>query len=312
MSTVGVKQPDGTYCRKGASCKRHGSSVGSSQVPSAQDFAAYLTGKPVTKTPRKTVTTQQAHPLFLPSNRVRKGFNESDETPELLALDAEAQELWDSLDRKEEGCLQLYQGHGFEKVNTYLRDGTDPLKKEVKKLGWSDPEGEYEKRKARLDESIQILDSILKRHQSAKEPRLLYRAMMQPKQDGRSAQDWVADTYKVGEIIQEKGFSSTSTDPDYMLAFTSQYKEQNTVIYEIVTAKGATVHNPRWRRLRGMLASHEREVLLPRDMKYKIVEVSEASYQSTHPNGRPNHDSFKDAPKKRKFTVVKLMEVEAE
>ena len=51
-------------------------------------------------------------------------------------------------------------------------------------------------------------------------------------------------------------------------------------MFEIKTKKGTVLHNPA--ESTGSIGAHERETLLPHGMKYKVVNVTNATYKNSY------------------------------
>jgi len=250
--------------------------------------------------------------LFLGSNRVRRGVNAVGDTS--LAEYRAASEAFDaSLDKDEVRALNHYMMNGFEYVNPILRGG-DQLKvfieheTEISKYHHTTEE-EY------LERSIPIIagvDKALSRYnRSHSTPEVLYKAFKVRPLKGETSENairrHVSESYRVGDIIENKGYTSTSIDSDYMLLFAERDTDL-IIIHEIVSKRGVPVE-----ALGGSagVTAVEHEVLLPRSSKFRVVNVMSATYESSY---TPDSVSsgvkffFKRNISRKKFVVVQMID----
>lgn len=248
--------------------------------------------------------------------KIRKGLNTEDDN-RLKTLTMESLQLRMEIDQEHKDSLSHYQS-SYEFLNAYLRDGREGINK-LEYLQRTSPHptkpnsvsdetldryvGMAEKRAAELDEAIELYGRTQTNQQ------VLYRAVFTQRSENKtplSPTDF-ANQYKIGDVIEEPSYVSTSADSDYMLFYNAHLYDQQ-VVFEIKTNKGVVMHNPADRT--GSIGFLEREVLLPRGLKFKVVNVTEATYQSSYSEGIPKANRSPDAKKRQRFRVVQLEEVE--
>ncbi len=239
-------------------------------------------------------------------NGIRRGLNARGDTNlKLVQLDAEGVYLSDALSQEEKDTLSGYQGTHYRWVNLYLMKGEDGLNEYLNHFTTpvdSSREAGIARYKNMAESVITRVDAIFATHnREENNQRLLFRAMAAPR--GVNINDWIADNYKVGDEIVNKAYWSTSADSDNMLQQGDWLKENfgETAIFEIKSRKGLTLHNPKDTNSVTML---EREVLLNRNSKFKVIAISEASYESTLP---VNYKSI--VPTKARYPVIQLEEI---
>jgi hypothetical protein len=308
---TGVLQADGTRCYSGPNCQKHGKR---SLVQQIADMKRKVTrASSVAPAPQVSSNEKDLIALLPKGNTIRRGINGGDNTA-LEKLDAESEQLQNSLAKYERQAINQYTMGFYDPINRYLRKGIqgidDYWRHEFKHQISDERREEY---KNMAENYIDSIDGLFARHDAThKEPRLLHKAFRVRNKDGRKTtpediQKYVKEHYQVGKVLSNKAYTSTSIDSDYMLAFSNHDPEQ-IIVQEIVSRKGIPLHEP---GEEGSVQASEREVLLPRNSKFKIVGIKEASYESTYPTGRPTASSFfKNAPKKKKFTIIQMIEID--
>lgn len=308
---TGVLQADGTRCYSGPSCQKHGKRSLIQQISDMKKKASRASS--VAQTPQPTSSEKELIALLNKGNTIRRGINGED-TSTLDKLDAEAEQFRNSLAKHELRAIQQYTMGFYDAINRYLRKGVQGIDEyyeyDFKQKIRDDTREEYTK----LAEGyIDSIDGVFARYDSThKEPRRLYKAFRVRNKDGRKTspediQKYVKEHYQVGKVLSNKAYTSTSVDSDYMLAFAHHEPEQ-IIVQEIISRKGVPLHEP---DDHGSVQSAEREVLLPRNSKFKIVGIKEASYESTYPTGRPTESFFfNKAPKKKRYTIIQMIEID--
>lgn len=183
-------------------------------------------------------------------------------------------ELWHALlDEEEQDALMAYTMSGFEAMNAHLRRrgyGT-----------WSREHGylrQGESMQSYLEEFVKPriagLDSAFKKAPAPDAPEKLYRYFKVP--DGVHATDYVKKYFPVGGGYKDRGFASTSADPEFLTAHimgnSKGTRNKGYVVLEILTSAGVSFQ-PKPRPNSGHLQSLEAEVALPRNTGMRIVET---------------------------------------
>ncbi len=250
---------------------------------------------------------------FLPENRIRRGINDPDKPSELLRqLDLEGEEFRHFITEEEQFSLRTYSGHAFSNINGYNREGRAGVEKQLRKhytsgiLAFNEETfSEYEGYAKR---DVAAIDAIFARYvRPNNNNRVLYRVVRPPEGKAyKGAKDYVQNTYKIGDTITDKSYMSTTADSDYVLAY-GGFEPENVIVYEILTNKGIPIHNPK--TYPGQVEHSEREILLNRGSKFKIVNITETKYKTTYPEGKPaGHSAYSDAIPEYKYTVIQMIE----
>lgn len=299
-----VKMPDGTTCYSGANCKKHG-------------FLTHLKAKidnlsTTNENPQPKISnpSRQPHATLQDTNYVRKGLNTpNEESPLLQQLNYEGVTRRNTLTDEENGLLGWYSSLGYEGVNLYNRDGEQGIINYVNSFR----EGTFHDKKETITkymekyvDTTKKLDAILRKSgRRNRNRRILYRSVTIP--ENSTPQEYAATHYSVGSTVTDNGYASTSVDPDTMLLFNT-HKEDRKIVFEILTSKGTAIHHPKRSPIPAL--NVEREVLLPRQMKYKVINVITARYTSSYPNGRPENENYTEAKAQADYTVVQLEEIQ--
>ncbi len=320
----GIKQLDGTTCYSGPTCRKHGLYNKSVLSPLHDRIVTASTSLLLSKEAEELLS-------YFPVGNKRKGKNELGEaSPELAILDKWSLEFRESLTKEELRQLIWYATSGYETINAYLRKGEVGVREhyerdvaeQLRHYSMSNLQEWVENRtRDELDwlkENLPLFDSIFEKARAFHDkPQVLYRAArVRVGADGngftteKDKKDWIAKNFPIGKTFVNKAFTSTSLDPDYMLGFAHHNAEQ-VVVQEIISkSKGVPLHEPSKILRSGSIQSAEREVLLPKNTKLQVVGVKEVMFESSYPQGHPPYySSYKDSPKRKKFLVIQLVEV---
>lgn len=116
---------------------------------------------------------------------------------------------------------------------------------------------------------------------------------------------WLAEHYPVGKVVTAKTYTSTSADSDFMLA-QARRRPSQLVVQEILTSKGLPLDRS---ADTGNIQALEREVLLPRNMKFEVVNTTTAKFEASgHAPEGPTWVAGR-TPAEKRYTVVQLREV---
>lgn len=334
--------PDGTLCWSGPNCKRH--SIAATKAEK-QQLLALKVGSLISSDKRDKLK-RETNPMMkeienrlqkaylkvyesltsqipeiiddeqLPNMRsVRRGLN-GDGNLQKTILDYEGLAFRCDLTEDDKKTIGYYIGSSHQYLNAYLRDGRDGLRNVTYLKGWDTsvvPEETVEQYVALAEENIQHTDRLFATNSRLfNHKRVLYRSVLflNNKRNGETLEQYVAKTYPVGATVESKAYESTSADSDLMLAYQPSPKDlADEVVFEILTNKGLVLHDP---ASNGTHISHsEREVLLPRGMKYRVVNSGMVTFETTYPTGRPQASTFRnqEIPKKTRKLVVQLEEI---
>lgn len=306
MASTGKLQSDGTRCYKGPGCKRHGAS--SDILRQIQALKTEVSRSPVS-------TATKKHPLFPKDRSIRRGINNPEDRTVLDDFDKEASSFRKGLNDKSDDAVRDYTMGFYDPINRYLRRGEigiDEYYQHDFKEQISAENKEFYLNKTR--EHIASLDKLIQKHDASnKQERVLYKGYRVRMPDGAKTtpehiDKHIEESYKVGQVLTNKAYTSVSMDSDYMLAFAHRDPE-NIIVHEIVSKNGIPLHDPE--DSNGSVQGAEREVLLPRDSKFKVVGITEATFESTYPSGVPTCSTlFRNAPKKRKFKIIQMVEID--
>jgi hypothetical protein len=258
---------------------------------------------------------QPGHPLFNPAGFTRRGLNgeDSDSIETLAELQREGQAWRDKLTEDESDEVYDYQATGYLVVNAHLR---------------GDGQEEWNSRAARY---IKHLDSAIAKAPKAPKERILYRSIFipkavanQPLPEGTTKKNrrdaWIDSQFEPGAIVEFPEYLSTSVDSDLVVRTdkTKTRHKGNHAVLEIISKSGAVLHQDSRRASYGV-QDDEKEILLPRNMKFRVVKVfREVEFESTYKHGVDNRSAhlsyFKDRdpdPRvKSRLPVIQLIEVE--
>lgn len=301
--TYRIRLSDGTYCYSGPTCRKHG-------IFTSQDLPS--------KTPQRRVAADPVDYGFLPKDAVRKGWNDGTHETQIAELNRLGDSLKELLSRQEHNALLNYAFTGYKVANPYLRAGIEGLKAEDRRYGEDNvaDEASYLKSAERAQESIAVLDSALQKAPRLTEtPSVLYR-YFRVRTPGRKpkasdVKSFITENYEPGKIVTFDSYVSASADSDYMLMAASR-NPQEMFVYEIVTKKNDGVSLSRTPRTSSTsIQDLEREILLPRGKRFKVVDVLKATYESSFGEDVDDGLNFHSRhPKNHRFTVVQLVEID--
>lgn len=256
---------------------------------------------------------------ILPQPRtIRRGINGPDNQT-LKDLDT-ALDKFEEIEftREEKNTMSLYTFTGNRYVNAYLWGGDEGLDAYNKKYA---PKGltgtkltqylEEERAKTKQNAIRQIghLDTAFSKIKQTQTPKVLYRGFYLPKDYTGDVQTYIQEHFKEGETYSPKSYLSTSVDSDLMLAMSAK-NPQKFFVLEIATKTDGLILHRKTRNQSSSVQESEREILLPRDMKFKISSVTKATYETTYEEGNSSGFSMfrTRIPQKKRFQVIQLVE----
>jgi hypothetical protein len=298
--------PDGTICRKGPGCRLHD--------PAVKHAVSDDISKQLDKA-RKAASDKDKQ-LPFPEGNKRTGLNTSN--PDW------ADDLYNQSFKLEEEIkydyltsIGWYRSGGARQINSLLRGGREGHAKAVlhERVGKATEEfidSSYKTTKRHIEE----MDQSLKHAKTFKEPLLVYRASLVGEEipKGVSVLQYAKDKYTVGSEFVEKNYSSTSADPDCMTLFGRKRAKAKGkhIVFEIVAKKGLPVlperpkSDPHPSKARqGDIQSYEKEVILDRGSKFRVVGVKNVVFKSSHGDNRYSWDT----PDQVTFPVVQVEQI---
>jgi hypothetical protein len=301
---------DGTICRTGPSCKRHNFAQNNSLTSRISQQLVQA---------RKAVSEKnQSLPFPEGNKRVGKNISDPDWAKKLYI---ESNEIETKLTDQESGSLGWYRMGGYGQVNALLRNGREGHRKTYEKE-FNRPNAsnkEVEEYYDNVKNHVKNIDQALKHERTFNEPTLVYRGVRIEEQipEGTTVLQYVKNKYKVGDTITEKGYVSTSADSDYMSFFgRKRVKAKGPhVVYEIIAKKGLPVFEANrtskpYQPQDGNIQTFEREILLNRDSKFRVVGVKNVSFQHSYDEHLRGWGSFvNDCPNKVSYPVVQLEQI---
>lgn len=251
---------------------------------------------------------------FLPFSQLRHGLNGGRENDyqKLSELRRETQATLLRVPEEITAVVHWYQGVSYSFVNAYLRGGKDGLRTHlIEEYGnIYDPSSEHFQRElnnyiALARNAVESLDTFLKKAEVPRpKPRVLYRTVGVPKAELEEFER----KYRTNQIILEKSYLSTSVDSDACLIHSSFTRPKLfvPVIFELRTRRGAAIA----REGNYHIGTYEREVLLPRNLSFRVVASGEAGYVSSwSPGSIPSHYR---ARRRWRGRVIQMEEVPGE
>lgn len=268
--TTGVLQSDGTYCRKGLNCKRHGAAIRAFFEPAQ----------------KHTVATQSSA-LLAKGSVVRKGLTENP-LPIVDSLNNQAAAWRAKLTQEESHELDIYRITNYMDINRYLYD-------KDKAQGSDDSVEKF------LKPAIEKIDSALSKALPT-EPKTLYRTFKVP--DSMKYVENVSE----GDVMNFPSYTSTTVDSDIINDRTKNKNYKNVVVFEMITRKGAYIPHSEDRFDEDSVQYREQEVLLPRGLKFKVVKTyKKVTYESS---STYDSYGIHAGSQKKTFAVIQLEEIE--
>lgn len=198
------------------------------------------------------------------------GLSESERLEHTAAMAKEFEDWEEAMESEEHYAVHNYAGHGFEYVNAYLRKKGLPARAKE----YRQPLDVF---KETCRKRVEVLDSAFTKVPAPDEPRKVYRFFRVP--SGITPEEFMEKYLQEGGGFQEKGYMSTTADPEFIMAHISDRlgkkkmdKKANDayVIMEILTKKGHSIQ-PREESRAGDVQSLEKEILIQRNAKFRIV-----------------------------------------
>lgn len=247
------------------------------------------------------------HPLFAPAGQVRLGINDASSASQAILDELHREGLsWRAnLTEEEEEQVERYRQTGYMTVNSYLRgkgeEGMDHVAQNY----------------------IVHLDSALEKAPKAPVERILYRSIYVPDdikvEDAprpKQLRDYLDATFVEGRTVEFPEYLSTTVDSDLVVRSDQKKRKKGFhAVLEIVSKSGAVLHKEGRKGSYGV-QDDEKEILLPRGMKFRVQKVYRSvTFESTYEEGVDNSGfsqftESSDGKVRSRVPVIQLVEVE--
>lgn len=257
----------------------------------------------------KRCKPRTSHALFAPAGQVRLGINDDSAASQKVLDELHREGLaWRKNLTEEEGeQVERYRQTGYLTVNSFLRGKGEE--------GMDDVARHY----------IEHLDSALAKAPKAPVERILYRSIYVPDDlkvedapKAKQLRSYLDATFVEGETVEFPEYLSTTVDSDLVVRSDQKKRKKGFhAVLEIISKSGAVLHQEPRKGSYGV-QDDEKEILLPRGMKFRVEKVYRSvTFESTYRNGVDNSDwgygvSSGSSEKVRSHVpVIQLVEVEA-
>lgn len=197
---------------------------------------------------------------------------------QLYASLSERNKAWEANMTKDESTAMMqYAMSSFESINPYLR--RKGFAEWAKKNGhlYRGEGGATQYATNVMKPRIQSMDGALNHAVTPEQPDKLYRFYRIPA--GITPKEYIKKYFQPGTGFKDKGFVSTTADPEYVAAHIMNRegtRNKNYIVLEMVSDSGASLHNaPEYR---GRVQDVEAEVLLPRNTGMRIMETGTRTF----------------------------------
>lgn len=186
-------------------------------------------------------------------------------------------------------ALRSYTGITYIPINKYLYDKQGFLEDRLAKVKSEEDLQKHEAFLNRIEKLIGVLDDAF---QSSKEirQRRLFRSFKVPGtsealpheanydkatlQDMRITEKYLKENFKVGSEVTFPTYLSTSIDASLMANNIREEDQNSHIVFEIFSKKGIITEPTPLAQEQGYVQTYEREVTLPRNLKFKVTSIS--------------------------------------
>lgn len=181
-------------------------------------------------------------------------------------LAEEHEKLVEDIYSEEASTLGFYAMEGHETINSYLRLGVkglppdDDLPEDLETL---------------TKEHIEVMDSVFARAEKSVNPRQLFRHMLV--EPGITPRAFAEKYFKVGERVTDAAYMSTTEDPAYIRGHVFKRHPSEYLVMRILSRQGISMQRDE-EEIEGDLQSWEKERLLPRGTKLRVVGIRNDEY----------------------------------
>lgn len=167
---------------------------------------------------------------------------------------------------EEASVLGFYAMTGHESINSYLRVGAKGLPQ------YEDYMEDMEKL---TQHRIAVMDALFEGHEKSFTPRQLYRHMLV--EPGISPKAFAEKYFKVGERVSDAAYMSTTEDAAYIRGHAFKRRPSEYLVMKILSRQGVSMKRDEKETV-GDLQSWEKERLLPRGTKLRVVGIRNDEY----------------------------------
>lgn len=200
-------------------------------------------------------------------------YSMEDNDPLIHEYNSDYKELEANTSPKERQAVRDYTGIDYMAMNNYLYD-ENGYREKVR--GYK--KDEEDSIVGGVKESISRVDSFIAK--AKPKDRTLYRVYSQDTtKDFTSSEEFaLKNNYVEGNTISMKGFTSTSIDPAQVV-HRAAWDEHSVVAFVIKAKSGAPVdYTVTEKSYSQNIQDREREVLLPRDINFKVTKVARSEF----------------------------------
>ena len=218
--------------------------------------------------------------------------------------------------------MHRYTMTNFEVVNAHLRGKGNSEWKKSRRFMHSNKSQNYKEWAAeRIEPEISNMDAVIDNITLRDEPQKVYRFFRVP--NGVKPDEYIASYMQPGSGFKDKGYLSTSADPEYVASHVMHRSLANNesshqyVVMEILTKRGASM-SPYETPHVGNVQSLEAEVLLPRNAGMRIIDSCKKKVVfGTHRKDLEEQYRGRDGSrldfsqgKSKSFTMVRMIDEE--
>ncbi len=245
-----------------------------------------------------------SHPAFPDQNLIRVGMNNPIKDDVLKAFEKQSKLFKETLTKDEDYSLGKYMSLSYEYINPILRGTIDDEKNNQFFENNFNRQNSIERAK----EMIPHIDSALAKYKTKKQ-HLTYRAFTVKK--GENVDEYIANNFKIGKVLEDKAYFSTTADSDYLLLH-NEFSQDRMFVFEILGKNGVPVSSVNSSEHSDSPSNYEREVLYPRNSKFKVVGITKNTYASSYDKYKINMMKsffYNFTVKKETYSVIQLMEI---
>lgn len=221
------------------------------------------------------------------------------------------------LNQKHLDALRSYTGISYIPINKYLYDREGFVKERLARVITEEDLEKYETFVKRIEKLIETLDDAFNSSKEIRK-RKLFRSFKIPGtsevlpheenyteatlRDKQITEKYLKENFKIGSEITFPTYLSTSIDSSLMVNNIREEDQNSHIVFEISSKKGIITEPTPLGQEQGYLQTYEREVTLPRNLKFKVLSIS------NNVKFEPGPDSS-DPRKHMECYVVRLEEI---
>jgi hypothetical protein len=208
-----------------------------------------------------------------------------------LGYIAEGNALYDALQEQDDSeklrkSLLYYTSHGYTDLRKYLN---------------ASPEDKEDFDDEAMDDLVNDLDKSISLAETKREYRAVYRGIrVDETVTGEKSFDvWLHEAFPIDGVVSQKSYMSTSLSPAKAINIFGFGSVTESLLFEIVTKRGAALNEKT-----SVMGTKEYEILLPREAKFRVVNVQKDITLKLHSS--PGDNALVHPIQK---TVVQLIDV---